>query len=154
VESKLISISEGPFLTGSMPEIFQQIEALNKRLKQFHGKTLRDAKLTPPQYLILTLLVEKDKRPFKELAELLSCTRATITGIVDTMQKKGLVSRSPNPDDRRSLLVTLTGKGRLLLQNTPELGESYESCCFDVLPAKEARELSKLLRKLALALPF
>ncbi len=154
MESKLITISEQPFLTGSMPEIFQQIEALNKRLKQFHGKTLRDAKLTPPQYLILTLLVEQDKRPFKELAELLSCTRATITGIVDTMEKKGLVSRSPNLGDRRSLLVNLTEKGRSLLRDTPELKESYGSCCFDVLPAKEAKELSNLLRKLSLSLPF
>jgi DNA-binding MarR family transcriptional regulator len=150
----LITISEEPFLTGSMPEIFQQIEALNKRLKQFHGKTLRDAQLTPPQYLILTLLLEKDKRPFKELAELLSCTRATITGIVDTMEKKGLVSRSPNPDDRRSLLANLTDKGRLLLQNTPELKENFANCCFDVLPSKDAKELSNLLRKLSLALPF
>ena len=154
MDAHLINISKKPYSTGSMPEIFELIEILNKRLKQFHGKTLKDAQLTPPQYFILSLLVEKDQRPFKELAELLSCTRATMTGIVDTMEKKGLVSRSPNPDDRRSLLVTLTEKGRVLLKNTPELQQIFTSCCFDVLPSKEIVELYNLLRKLSLALPF
>ena len=154
MDANLVTISEKPFSTGSMPEIFDLIETLEKRLKQFHGKTLKDAKLTPPQYFILSLLEEKDRRPFKELAELLSCTRATITGIVDTMEKKGLVFRSPNPVDRRSLLVNLTEKGRQLLTNTPELRETFANCCFNVLPSKETRELYKLLRKLSLALPF
>jgi len=154
MNANLITISEKPYSTGSMPEIFQLIEALEKRLKQFHGKTLREAQLTPPQYFILSLLVEKDQRPFKELARLLTCSRATMTGIVDTMEKKGLVARSPNPDDRRSLLVTLTKKGRLLLKETPELQQTFANCCFDVLPSKEVEELYKLLRKLSLALPF
>jgi DNA-binding MarR family transcriptional regulator len=154
MDANLINISEKPPSTGSMPEIFELIETLSKRLKQFQGKTLKDAQLTPPQYFILSLLAEKDQRPFKELAELLSCSRATITGIVDTMEKKGLVSRSPNHDDRRSLLVTLTEKGRRLLKDTPELQETFASCCFDVLPPKEAEELYTLLRKLSLALPF
>ncbi|HVM70852.1 MAG TPA: MarR family transcriptional regulator [Anaerolineales bacterium] len=154
MDTGLINLSETPYSTGSMPEIFELIETLNKRLRQFHGNTLREAQLTPPQYMILSLLGEKDQRPFKELAELLSCTRATVTGIVDTMQKKGLVTRSPNPDDRRSLLVTLTEKGRRLLKDTPELQQTFASCCFDVLPSKEVEQLYGLLRKLALALPF
>jgi DNA-binding MarR family transcriptional regulator len=154
MDANLITIFEKPYSTKSMPEIFELIETLNKRLKQFHGKTLREAHLTPAQYFILSLLEEKDQRPFKELAELMSCTRATITGIVDTMEKKGLVSRGPNPEDRRSLLVILTDKGRLLLKNTPELQETFASCCFDVLPSKEVEQLYALLRKLSLALPF
>ena len=154
MDANLINLSEKPPSTGSMPEIFELIETLSKRLKQFHGKTLKDAQLTSPQYFILLLLEEKDRRPFKELAELLSCTRATMTGIVDTMEKKGLVSRSPHPDDRRSLLVTLTDKGRWLLKDTPELQETFASCCFDVLPSQEVLELYRLLRKLSLALPF
>ena len=154
MDADLIDLSEKPSSNASMPEIFQLIETLNKRLRQFHGKTLKDAQLTPPQYFILSLLEEKDQRPFKELAELLSCTRATITGIVDTMEKKGLVSRSPNPDDRRSLLVVLTKKGRLLLKNTPALQKIFASCCFDVLPSKEVEQLYNLLRKLSLSLPF
>jgi MarR family transcriptional regulator, organic hydroperoxide resistance regulator len=154
MDAHLINISEKPYSTGTMPEIFELIEALNKRLKQFHGKTLKEAQLTPPQYMILSLLQEKDKRPFKELANLLGCTRATVTGIVDTLEKKGLVSRSPNPGDRRSMLVTLAEKGRLLLEKSPELQQTFASCCLDVLPPQDILELYRLLRKLSLTLPF
>ncbi len=139
--------------SSSMPEIFQLIDELEKRFRQFQGYTLKEAKLTIPQYYILSLLAEKDGRPFKELAEALACTRATITGIVDTLEKKELVTRNANPDDRRSLLVTLTDKGKALLQSTPGLESTYGSCC-DVLPPEEGRELSRLLKKLSDLLPF
>jgi MarR family 2-MHQ and catechol resistance regulon transcriptional repressor len=102
----------------------------------------------------LSLLSEKDRRPFKELAEALACTRATVTGIVDTLEKKALVRRVPHPDDRRSTLVTLTEGGKEALQSTPGLEEKFDSCCCDLLPAEESAELIRLLKKLSEALPF
>jgi DNA-binding MarR family transcriptional regulator len=136
-----------------MAEILQLIDELEKRFRQFQEFTLKEANLTIPQYYILSLLSEKDGRPFKELADALACTRATVTGIVDTLEKKELVTRNANPDDRRSLLVRLTDKGRSLVQATPGLEMTFGSCC-DVLSPEEGRELSRLLRKLSNLLPF
>ena len=139
---------------GAMPEILQLIEELNKRFTRFQAYTLKEARLTSPQYYILSLLVERDGRPFKELADALACSRATITGIVDTLEKKGLVTRAPHPDDRRSMLVKLTAEGKRLLQATPGLEETFGSCCCNVLPPEETRQLIQLLKKLSVALPF
>jgi DNA-binding MarR family transcriptional regulator len=139
--------------SGSMPEIFQLIDELEKRFLQFQVTTLKETRLTIPQYFILSLLSEKDGRPFKELADELACTRATVTGIVDTLEKKGLVTRNPNLADRRSLLVRLTEKGRALIRSTPGLEESFGSCC-DVLPPADLAELNRLLKRLSDALPF
>ncbi len=138
---------------GSVPEVFQLIEGLERRLIQFQVYTLRESKLTIPQYFILSLLSERDGRPFKELADVLACTRATVTGIVDTLEKKGLVTRNPNPGDRRSLLVKLTNRGRSLVLSTPGLEKTFGSCC-DVLQPDESRELIRLLNKLSDSLPF
>jgi len=140
-------------IAGSMPEVFELIEELEKRFKQFQGYTLKESNLTTPQYFILNLLSVEDGRPLKELADELACTRATITGIVDTLEKKGLVNRNPNRSDRRSLLVKLTERGRALLQSTPDLEKSFGSCC-DVLPPDEVRELNRLLKRLSNGLPF
>ncbi len=137
-----------------MPEIFQLIEGLEKRLRQFQGVTLREARLTPPQYYILSLLGQQDAQPLKDLADALSCSRATITGIVDTLEKNRLVERQPNPLDRRSLLVALTEAGRSRLYTTPALESTFGSCCCNVLPPDEAQELARLLKKLSAALPF
>jgi len=51
-----------------------------------------------------------------ELAERTGVTRATITGLVDTLEKDGLVTRAPHHEDRRMLSVALTPKGSALLR--------------------------------------
>jgi DNA-binding MarR family transcriptional regulator len=139
---------------GAMPEIFQLIAGLQKRLAKFQTYTLKEARLTPPQYYILSLLAEQDGRPFKDLADALACTRATMTGLVDTLEKKNLVQRVAHPEDRRSMLVRLTDEGRNVLQATPGLEETFGSCCCNVLPPEETQEIIRLLKKLAGALPF
>lgn len=139
---------------GAMPEIFQLIEGLQKRLAKFQAHTLKEARLTPPQYYILSQLAEQDGRPFKDLADALACTRATMTGLVDTLEKKKLVRRVSHPEDRRSVLVQLTDEGRSVLQSTPGLEEIFGSCCCNVLPPEETEALIRLLKKLAAALPF
>jgi len=131
----------------SMPEIFQLIGRVEKKLEQIQRETIKEINLTPPQYVVLTLLWERDGRTFKELAVGVQCTPATMTGIVDTLEKKDLVARAPNPDDRRSLLVKLTNDGEALQHSTPTLDRIFHSCCVGLQP-DEARQLSHLLKKL------
>ncbi len=130
-----------------MPEIFQLIDLVNKKLKEIQRETIKEADLTPPQYFVLTLLWARDGRPFKELAAACYCSRATMTGIVDTLEKKELVNRAPNPEDRRSLLVELTEKGESLKRSTPSLEKIFRCCCAGLEP-DEAQQLSRLLKKL------
>ncbi|MFQ5555167.1 MAG: MarR family winged helix-turn-helix transcriptional regulator, partial [Acidimicrobiia bacterium] len=89
----------------------------------------------------------QDERPLKDLADVAFCTRATITGLVDVLERKGLVTREPNPDDRRSLLVTLTESGRDLRKTTPTVSDMYHGCCSGLRP-EETRQLAALMAKL------
>jgi len=141
------------YQSGSMPEIFQLIEMVGKKLKQLQNQTLRLAHLTPPQFFILTLLWQADGRPFKDLAQELTCTRATVTGIVDTLERKGLVFRAAHPTDRRSQLVQLTRTGRELQGKIPDLERMFSGCCAGLEP-RESQELSRLLKKLGRSLGF
>jgi DNA-binding MarR family transcriptional regulator len=142
------------FQPGSLPEVFRLIELLDKKLKNIQGQTLRTADLTPPQFVVLRLLVETDEQPIKDLADELHCTRATMTGIIDTMEKKELIKRIPHRSDRRSTLVKLTKKGRILAANSePQMGLSFSGCC-DILTDEETGTLSRLLNKLNQDLNF
>ena len=132
---------------GSVPEIVQLVDTVAKKLRQLQRRTISDADLTPAQYSVLSLLWERDGRQFNELASACCCSPSTITGIIDTMERNGLVTRVPNPDDRRSLLVRLTERGRDLQKATPNLDEIFGSCCEGIQP-NELRQLSELLRKL------
>ena len=141
------AMAEETYQPGSMPEIFQLVELASRKLTQIQRDTIRTAGLTPPQYFVLSLLWEQDDRTFKELAAAASCSPATMTGIVDTLEGKGLVRREPNPHDRRSLLARLTPEGQAMQNSTPSL-EGIFACCCAGLNADEARELSRLLRRL------
>lgn len=59
---------------------------------------------------------EKGQSP-AALAEYLNVTRATITGILDTLESDTCIERLPDPEDRRALLVRLTDKGRAWLDD-------------------------------------
>jgi DNA-binding MarR family transcriptional regulator len=131
----------------SIGEVFELLDQTAKNLRRIQRLTIREAGLTPPQYQVLHLLQERDELPLKELASACNCTRATITGLVDGLERKGLVSRMPNPDDRRSLLATLTEEGRALQGQTPSLDKIYSECCAGLTP-QEFRHLSLLLSKL------
>jgi len=51
-----------------------------------------------------------------ELADAAGVTRATMTGLVDTLERDGFVRREPDPDDRRMMSVRLTNRGERFLQ--------------------------------------
>lgn len=131
----------------SLTEVFELIDLTAKNLRRIQRQTVSEAGLTPPQYYVLHLLWERDQRPFKDLADACVCSRATITGIVDTLERKGLVVRKPNPADRRSLLATLTSAGRSLQHNTPSLEKVFANCCAGLAP-HEFQQLGILLNKL------
>ncbi|MFP4445773.1 MAG: MarR family winged helix-turn-helix transcriptional regulator [Desulfosudaceae bacterium] len=70
--------------------------------------------LTPAQYLIIECLWVVDRLSPKRLGELLRYDSATLTGLIDRLEKGGFVVRQPNPDDRRAILVCLTEKGKAM----------------------------------------
>lgn len=133
--------------SGAIPQVVQLVDTVAKKLKQLQRGAMRDAELTPAQYSVLSLLWERDGRPFHELASGCCCSPSTITGVVDTLERKALVKRQANPGDRRSMLVKLTAEGKALEGMTPALDEVFESCCRDI-SSEELRQLTALLAKL------
>jgi len=67
--------------------------------------------VSPAQMGILFLLKQRDARPMNELGRLLDIDNSAITGLVDRMERQGLVRRTPNPEDRRQSLIAITGQG-------------------------------------------
>jgi len=68
--------------------------------------------LTAPQVGLLRLLDEPIS--MRAFAEELACDPSNVTGLVDRVERLGLVERVPDPGDRRIRMLTLTSKGRRL----------------------------------------
>ncbi|MFX1346519.1 MAG: MarR family winged helix-turn-helix transcriptional regulator [Promethearchaeota archaeon] len=129
-------------------EIFQVINLLNKKYEKLQRRVVKNENLTPPQYSILMELWKSDGKQFKDLASACCCSPSTITGIIDTMEKNDLVYRENNPEDRRSLLVKLTEKGKKIEGTTPPIKIILKHCC-EGFTSEEVDQLTSLLNKLS-----
>ncbi len=137
----------------SFSGVFRLIYKINKQIEKLQRNNIQTTNLTPTQYLILKQLWENDGRQFKELADLCSCSRSTITGVIDTMEKNKLVKREANLEDRRSLFVKLTEKGKELEKTAPKLDSLMNNCC-QGFNQDELKMLGSLLQKLFDSLKF
>ena len=114
---------------------------LNNRFRPFG--------LTGSTFNVLMILDgEPESLSPHELGERLLVTRGTVTGLLDTLQRQGLVKRVPHPDDRRMLLIELTDKGREVLRRTWPVHFPAQTELLSVLSDDEKETLVRLLGKL------
>ena len=117
---------------------------------QYLSQRLAPYDITPSQYGILNCLWINDGTCLpRQIAELLCLETSTVSGILDRMQKKDLIDRVINPENRREILVMITHKGEAL--KTPVLkiiDEVNEEVLKDFSP-KETEFIRKSLRQIA-----
>ena len=87
--------------------------------------------------------------PLTQLAERLSCVKSNITQLVDRLEADGLVTREPDPHDRRTKLAALTAAGRRTCEEGTRMQEETERRLLGRLTANEGRQLAALLAKIA-----
>jgi DNA-binding MarR family transcriptional regulator len=99
----------------SASALAQALITLYAELDDLYNRAARQLKLTPQQ---AQLLCSCEHRPssMTDLAALLNCDKTNITGLVDRVAKRDLVTRSADPNDRRVSQVTLTEQGRELAE--------------------------------------
>lgn len=118
-------------------------------------KLVAPFRVTEAQFNVLMLLRHQSQGGSLDqtaLGRMLVVNRSNVTGLVDRMERAGLVARSPDPGDRRVKRVSLTAKGR-------KAAEAAERPYFDrvegvlgALGADERRGLVRKLEKLRAAL--
>jgi DNA-binding MarR family transcriptional regulator len=84
-----------------------------------------------------------------ELADMVSCTRATMTGLIDTLEKDGMVTRQQDPNDRRMMRVRITTSGRAFIDRLFPQHLRRVSTILGCLTESEQRLLVGFLQKIA-----
>ncbi|MEV4518323.1 MarR family transcriptional regulator [Dactylosporangium sp. NPDC049525] len=87
----------------------------------------------------------------KALTASLMLTSGGMTGRLDRLERAGLVARSPDPADRRGLVITLTAAGLALIDEAVTVGLDAQREVLDRLPEPRRRQLATLLRELLAA---
>lgn len=120
----------------------------HQRLFAHFREALTPYGITPQQFALLAFLWKNDALTQVELSEKTQIDRSTTGGLIDRLQKAGLVERHPNPNDRRSFLVQLTPRGRALEKDLTSLALQVRKRFTSRLSDKEYDLLSELLEKL------
>jgi DNA-binding MarR family transcriptional regulator len=81
------------------------------------SKELVRGRLSFPQFLLLSFLAqEQEPMTMSETARRMKHTTAAATGLVDRLEKLGLITRKQGPKDRRKVMVVITEKGHAMVQ--------------------------------------
>lgn len=116
---------------------------------QVSARYMADYGLSKSALNILMLLRHgpKDGMQLHDLGELLLVSRANITGLIDSMQERGLVKRVVDPDDRRVRYARITREGEDLLNRFMPVHFQHVRALLQDLTTEEKKTLSTLLRK-------
>lgn len=108
----------------------------------------RSLGMTGPQITAIKLLEGFGDLSLSALSERMSAKNSTITGLVDRLEREGLVQRVRSTEDRRVTLIRLTDAGRRLAAEIPVTSMELFAGALRSLDADERKQLTRLLRKL------
>jgi len=104
--------------------------------------------LTPQQFGLLGFLWIEDGLSQAELSARSQIDRTTVGGIIDRLEKEGLIERRDNPEDRRAYQVFLTPRGKSLEDELCALAHTVQGRLNARLSPQEQATLVRLLEKL------
>lgn len=107
-----------------------------------------DRDITPIQYAVLSVLAARPGIDQSTLAGLAALDRSTLGDVVARLARRGLLRRTPDPQDRRSRVLTLTPAGRRLLPEIEAAVRRAQRRMLAPLSADERKLFMALLAKL------
>lgn len=118
-------------------EVLAAIRRISHAVHQHSCQLDRDYGLTGPQLVILEEISRHDKIAVTELARAISLSQATVTGVLQRLEKQGLVTRVRGLQDKRTTILSITEKGTALLGEAPPLLQEDFVRGFGDLPSWE-----------------
>jgi DNA-binding MarR family transcriptional regulator len=134
-------------LVNDLFTIAVRMDAVRRRFSQLIG-------VTPPQYLILVTVAQLEASAAGEgatvraVAEHTHVSGAFVTAETGKLARLGLVAKRPNPADGRSVLVSLTGKGRKALEAALPSIRAVNDAFFGKLDADDFARLSSIAARI------
>ena len=123
--------------------------AVARRLRSASMASLSAWDVTPSQMRAVRVLTAHDGGVrSSELAQLLRIAPRSATEVVDALEAKGLVQRSPDPTDRRATLVSLTPRGVELTDEVRRARGLESERLFERLTKTDRAHLARILRQL------
>jgi DNA-binding MarR family transcriptional regulator len=148
-------VREFPALDPWLIEFLLVIAMLTGRINRETDRLLHDLNVSRTAMIVLAALRRSgdlERLSPSELSQAALLSSAGMTAQLDQLEERGLVRRSPHPDDRRALYVTLTRPGERLVDKAIETYNAGHKRMLTALSSSERHALDALLRKLLITL--
>jgi len=134
----------------TLDEILVSIRRITRAIDLHSKHLIKVSGLTVPQLLVLQSIQKKDRPSIGSVAQDVSLAHATVTAVVERLERAGLVARTRSETDRRMVEVSLTEAGRARLADAPELMQANFVRQFNGLDVWEQHMLRAALERVAL----
>ena len=106
-----------------IPEIIDNVRRIFHAINEYSKNIEKTTGLTGPQLWAVKLLAKVAPLRVSDLARQMYLHPATVVGILDRLETKGLVTRTRSKEDRRTVNLLLTDKGKELATKAPEVAQ-------------------------------
>lgn len=135
------------FITDFIPYL------LNKVANRFNQGFIRDVKarkvITISQWRVIAVLQARPNSSLNEIVRHVTIDQPTLSRIIDQLIERGLVTRTPRPDDGRYVSISLTADGEKLFEDIWPLTMKHTKRGTRDLSDAEQAQLASLLRRMA-----
>jgi len=136
-------------LKSEVDQVLEAIIYLYTESRRITKELAKRADLTGPQLTVVKLLQTVGDLSLSELSDKIRAQNSTVTGIIDRMEREGLVLRERSKEDRRVVHIKLTPKGKALADDIPVEPMEIFKGALESLSVQEMRDLMRIMTKVA-----
>lgn len=130
-------------------QIGHLLRRAHQRATQIFLEVFEEAGLTPTQWAALAMLAEEGAASQNALGRMTAMDPATIQGVIRRLEERGLITREPDPDDKRRTKLRLSEEGEVLVRQVTALGMRVTERTLEPLDAEDRRKFLEMLAKLS-----
>ena len=144
----LTATGKGIAISEAEEEVLRSLRRIIRAVNLYSRKLFTQTGLSGPQLICMHELARSGPMQTSHLARTLNLSSATVCGIVNRLEERGLVVRERQKTDRRRVLVSLSEAGVDTVNNAPPA--LHDSFLFKLraLPARQQSEIHRTLTKI------
>lgn len=130
-------------------DVLIALRKITRAIDLHSKKLMRETGLTGPQLLVLEEILAQERATPSSVAKAVHLSQATVTSIVDRLERAGLILRVRSESDRRSIKLQLTEEGTEKAKSAPDLLQSGFIDEFYALKDWERHQLISSIQRIA-----
>lgn len=139
-------------LRADASDLLDSLRRIVRHLRLVASESEAKAGVAPAQLFVLSRLAAGPASSIRELAERTMTDPSSVSVVLTKLEARGFIARTPDPDDKRRVQLSLTKAGRAALTRSPELPQVHLLAAIEALPPARRRAMVVGLQELVLAL--